>query len=362
VVLLGLLVGIAVLVSSSSSDESPTAAVDFATHAFPLVAWTGDELLVYGGGTPGPDRYSNDAALIDPLTAEQVMLPRPPFDGALSGGSLLATDDAAIAVGFLCSDPVPDVENCAPGTLAAARLELENREWTQVDLPEELAEAEWGHPGLGVTSDRQAVFRFRPAVGSTFWTYDFDTGTWTSLPRPEQPVGNACLAGDRIVAVAPEASGDRSFAVLSLEEDATWERTSSTGESDLAAPRGTRGVGCMEDHAALIGRNGEFVAVHPVSADELDARWVPVDVGRSGYTHRLWTGQELIMLNFSSEEFPAYGPGLAYDPLAERLRRLDGAPVADASLVWAGDAIAGFALDADHPPGNYARRLQRFVP
>src|SRR5262245_34777253 len=57
-VALGLAAGLAAVLLRTPTENAESAPVDFADHAFPAVAWTGDRLLAYGGGDNGPARYS----------------------------------------------------------------------------------------------------------------------------------------------------------------------------------------------------------------------------------------------------------------------------------------------------------------
>lgn len=368
--LVALAAGLAVVTVRSTGDEpSEPHAVDFADVAFPAVAWTGNDLLVYGGADDGPGRYSNAVALIDPASAEQVMLPEPPFDGALTApASLLATDDAAVALGWLCSDPEPDVESCAPGTITAARLDLTLRQWATIEVPEPLRRA--GNAldaGLGVTSDGRAVFAFTRTGGQPFWTYSLADGTWTALPSPGVPTRSACLAGDRVVAVVPTQSGGRSLAIFPLDGSDSWHMTAATDEFVPSDIDYGASLSCAGESAVIHDAFGRGGLVHGLDANasSLESPWrVPAPAPRDGtYSETLWTGSELIFLNLSADQFPAGGPALAYDPAADSWRELDDAPLASSSLTWTGEAVVGFAADANGTgvmPGS--ERLIWYVP
>jgi hypothetical protein len=342
--------GLWVFVASAEFEEP---VVDFADHAFPAVAWTGDRLLVYGGADGGPDRYSNAAALIDPTTAEQDLLPSPPFDGALAVASLVADEEHALVLGWLCTDPEPDVESCAPGTVSAALLDLDSRAWSTVEVPDELAEARMYDPVLGVTTDGRAVFRFER---SGFWTFDLANGNWKEVPFDGRH-SDACLAGDRLVAATRVGRGRRALAIRSMA-GGDWTLTTPTRAA------GRDDVSCAGDIALLHDVFGEDPVRHSVDpADKLD-RWrraAPAPHS-GGYLTSVWTGDELVFLNLSTEALPGHGPGLAYDPEADEWTPLDGAPVSSDALVWGDDAIVGFAPDADSPLMAPPKRLVRYVP
>ena len=367
--LVALAAGLAVVTVRSTGDEpSEPRAVDFADVAFPAVAWTGNDLLVYGGADDGPGRYSNAVALIDPASAEQAMLPEPPFDGALTApASLLATDDTAVALGWLCSDPEPDVESCAPGTITAARLDLTLRQWTTIDVPGPLLRAGYAlDAGLGVTSDGRAVFAFTGIGGQRFWTYSLADGSWNALPSPGVPTRSACLAGDRVVTVATTPSGGRSLAILPLDGSGSWHITAETDDFVPSDVYDRANLSCAGETAMIHDAVGRSRLIHGLDTDtsSLDSPWRnSAPAPRDGtYSETLWTGSELIFLNQSADQFPAGGPALAYDPAADSWRELDDAPLASSSLTWTGEAVTGFAADANGTGVVPAERLIWYVP
>jgi hypothetical protein len=362
-VVVALVVGLVALVAWAPADEAEPDPADFADHAFPAVAWTGDRLLVYGGGDDSPGRYSNAAALIDPVTAEQEMLPSPPFDGALAVASLAADDEHALVLGWLCSDPQPGVESCAPATVTAARLDLGSHDWSPVEVPDELAHARIFDVVQGVTTDGRAVLRFTNTA-TPYWTYDLADDEWKHLPGPGLVARGTCLAGDRFVANVRTPEGERALAVLDLTGDGTWEQSAATDPSFVGGPRLRDELSCTDDTALIHNLFGEHALRHSLDPDELDEPWrEPQPAPGSGsYVGSISTGEALVFLNLSPDGMPAGGAALSYDPAGDRWKELSGAPLSSASLVWSGDAIVGFAQDADLGQAVPPKRLVRYVP
>jgi hypothetical protein len=347
---------------------------DFTAAVAPSVAWTGDRLFTYVGyQTEG---RSNVAGLVDPRTGSSELLPTPPFDLALqSPVASIVVGHSVLVVGGLCAEPQPDLQECPPATYAAASLDLEDRTWATVRMPEPLAQAGGRREALGVLSDGRAVFRFGPHDAPSYWTFSAPNQAWTEIPAPPDRSDDACLAGDTLVVVTaqfeqgdsivaddPIATGDyegdfvandaddgyvRPALMLAdlSSRDPAWHMTVRETETFLI-PAGIERplVSCMEDAAMVHDGIRSIAVVHSTDSGDVDSAWVhPPEPPRVGvFDHAVWTGTELIFLNQSSEQFESGGPSQGYAPDRNTWTDHPGLPLSTGAVVWTGDALAGF--------------------
>jgi hypothetical protein len=226
--LVAALASLALVVGCTSED----AAFRRATREFPVLAWTGDRVFVYGGSPEvGPEdtvwpRPFADAALWDPTTGEYESIADPPFSLPLKdGAAAVVVDDSVVLVGALCATPeyLPDDAStrCDPGTFAAARYSLTDDTWEPLEAPAALATFEnVSVDGLGATSDGRAVFSTADR-GRRLWLVDAEGG-WGALPPYPDTLrttfGPECLVGDTVVAASrnPDREIVRYFLALDV--------------------------------------------------------------------------------------------------------------------------------------------------
>jgi hypothetical protein len=327
-----------------SAEEAPEETADLPEVAFPAVAWTGDRLFVYAGERATSDEpFVNEAGLVDPERRGVELLPEPPVDGALEVTTALLVEDEVLLTGLHCAEPQPEVEECPPTDYTALAYSLADDEWRSVALPAQLRGAQGRHEALGATSDGRAVYRFRPSGGSAFfWTYAPDDDRWERIPPPTGRLDDACLAGDRLVALTVR------FAGAGFSHPRLNVRVLQGGGGAWRATEPAEGVsvdelsvGCLDDAALVHDRRLEVRRLHPLGAGTSWVETTRPPPGGSSYRASFWTGHELVFLSLSPPDFPAGGPGLAYDPATDRWRALRGAPRADEPVAVAEGALVG---------------------
>jgi len=384
---IALMIGTAVLFSACgderqsapSNEPAPVADVLSPRHG-PEVAWTREGLFVYGGTgtTPipeDPERLPtlSDAALVDPATGLADPVPVPPFSSELENARAIATTDFVVLVGIECDsvlDPEDAVPVCAPGTYAAAALNLDDREWEVIELPPELAGVTNGHlDGVGATSDGRAVLRlgsgesFAEPVTQLYWTFSPETGIWEQLPQPILRTDTRCMAGDTLVVAATEIITDQqvvadpedalppgggeqrgrlSVALLPLDGTPNWELAPEPAIDRLEdGPR----VSCGGDTVLL----DEGTGLGAISYSLTRSTWTePAEIPAAGtYLNVLWTGERFIFLTSSND------PSLAYDPAADAWREVPIGPGIHPAPIWVGSGIAWWTGGETSSPVTY---------
>ena len=205
-------------------------AAPLAVRGDATVAWTGAELVVWGGdveafnmGLPGDDRSYADGAAYDPVTRTWRTMSPSPLPNSFADARAEAVDAGVVIVRGSATalwnpgedtwrqlDDAPavvsDLVSTGDGALsysANARLDVATGSWTH--LPEPPAELE--SPTVAWTGSELVVFG---GLGSPFTTataivYDPATDSWrTAAPGPEDLTAAALAAdwdGDRIVVV-----------------------------------------------------------------------------------------------------------------------------------------------------------------
>lgn len=185
-------------------------------------AWTGEELLVWGGRTEAEinDELFDDGAAYDPASNSWTVLPPAPL-AAVSYPLSVWTGDELVVLGGFDAYGFPVIQGAAyrPST----------RSWRPVSLPDGLAPVV--ATGAAWTGKRLVVVGLakgdggRPAVSA----WDPDTGRWQRLP--DLPIGDE-HAVDRHVVIAV---GDRVH-VLS-----PWRRTVQTSSNSYSGTAGVEG-------------------------------------------------------------------------------------------------------------------------
>lgn len=179
-------------------------AAPLSPRAFPLIAWTGREAVIFGGSqVPGDGKVVHvldDGGVYDPVEGAWRPMAEPPFEPPLAGPVGTWTGSELLVVGIPCKDlPVEDSSlwNCSPGGLRAGAFDPVENAWREVDLPASLG--------------RDAHHRSIQAIGSTsqgslfvldgrYWLARGDD-RWAELPSPPIKARSLCLVGDRLLAL-----------------------------------------------------------------------------------------------------------------------------------------------------------------
>lgn len=330
---------------------------DWARRGSPALAWTGDQLFVYGG-TPVPRDTETvrsaeplgSAALIDPESGDVDTLPEAPFDRALAvAPAAVAVGDEVFVVGAMCREAEEDV-GCPAGGYRAAAYSIPDDEWREVDIPDPLQLISNGQSeAVGMTSDGRAVVvlgsreGFGAIANRQIWTYSPADDEWEMLPAPGGLIEGVCLAGDVVVVgsglLADTAAGVAPvLRVRALDSEASgWIAT----EPAQAAPVGeAANLTCGEDLVLFdddetlrqvfdFGTGGGWRATAEAPGDDTHAS-------------RLWTGEEFLFLDPTA-------PNLAYDPVADTWRGIEGSAPSGVNPVWTGDAVVAWPGRTDTP-------------
>lgn len=185
-------------------DPGPELQLPIPPRASPLVAWTGREIVVFGGLDPVvglPRRPRDDGAAYDPHARRWRPITAPGFAPALLRPSGTWLGSALVVVGQPCDDqsgPDDDTEQCEPGGMAVGVYEPERDRWRIVRPPPTPA-AEVGANVVG-QRDGEAVVA---VGGDELWLLDPVTEHWSPVPRP--PVtGRFCADHENIIAIGAQ--------------------------------------------------------------------------------------------------------------------------------------------------------------
>ena len=355
---------IVIVVVSRRGESASPSLVDPATLRGESLAWTGEGLLVFGGTPPeGGSRLAESATLVDVASGDIEALPLPPFPVGFFGAALVAVDDTVVLVAGRCDDAESEEEDCPPGTYVSATLSLEERSWTEVEIPDALASTVGLYDAVGATSDGHAVFRLGTRRDAEYWTYSVADRVWAEVPSPGVRLDDACLAGDRLVVVnatlrsledvAPGEPYDHWEAVTLhvrdlADPDGEWQAT-PPNRTFRVPGRGLRPEVECTSEAVLVRDDDERHARRILEPDSIDDPWPetadPPELEFLPAT--IEAGNEIVFLGTDDGPLTAASPTRAYDPVLDRWRVLVGAPVGAEPLVWTGDSLVGY-----RPPGG----------
>lgn len=331
------------------------------------VAWTGTELLVYGGGAVDQGflaRSLNDGAAYDPSTGQWRLMADAPFTDPLFMRSSVWTGEELIVFGVLCNDqrtgPQESDPLCAPGTMAGAAYDPSADAWRPVDPPPDIVAEpltyEEGILRLGWTG-REAVFLMR----GFYRALDVATGVWRRLPLPmpplDDPAVDACVLDGDVAAVSftdrIRGGVGASIEVSLVDPTAgSWRPSVQPAYPLQPAPLLLQAQCGAEDILLL---PAEPLPGHRFDYDE--GRWAqvapaPVAIGANPIS--VWTGSA--MLYFTGDDGV-----LSYEPASDAWRTLpDGGLPEGRSIVravWVGDRVVLVVHD-----DQVGQRLIRYMP
>ena len=238
---------------------TPLPSAPVSARAMPVVAWTGMEMLIWGGGGGNTDWTARaDGAAYDPEGQTWRMLPPAPlpagplYSGAWTGAELVVVGESADGLLSASYDPVADswrrlatvaIGSPSPGSLldvswAGSRVvvlaSLPLGDPTEVVVYDPATE-EWSSSspqGFGSRSVSTAVLHEKVHIASysqdTDGTAAFDpaTGTWTGPVSIS--VDLSCEGGSRLVAMADDlfATGCGRSGIYD-PKSATWQPVAS---------------------------------------------------------------------------------------------------------------------------------------
>lgn len=330
---------------------------DWARRGSPALAWTGDQLFVYGGAPVPGDTETvrsseplGNAALIDPESGEVDTLPGAPFDRALAvAPAAVAVDDEVFVVGAMCREAEDDL-GCPAGGYRAAVYSIPDDEWREVEVPDQLKLISNGQSeAVGTTSDGRAVVvlgardGFGALASRQIWTYSPADDTWEMLPAPGSLIEGVCMANDAVVVgsgllPSTAAGAGPTLQVMALDGDArVWFPTEAAGVTPFGD---TASLTCGDD--LVLFDDGD--SVREVFDLGVDGGWrAAADApGDDSHASRLWTGEEFLFLDPTA-------PNLAYDPVADTWRGLEGSAPSGIRPVWTGDAVIAWPGRTETP-------------
>lgn len=324
----------------------------------PTIAWTGREVLIWGGATADGARL-NDGAAFDPLNAKWRRIATPSGSLARSGATGIWTGQELLvldgdggtragspAIGGAAYDPAVDQWRTLPPPAAQGAGAL-TAQWT-------------GSEAVVISSTRSAT------------AYSPSTGRWRTLSAVPEPTNRslaqvvAVWTGSSLLAwvswTSPQAVGGRVLGIDLFSLDV------GTGQWALRTPqqKGPQGL----DGAYWTGHE----VVLPAASDFRGATGGPPTVGRHGYLYDpdtdnyremahgpvdddavggVWTGAALIRTSQASASGPglpvAVGDSAAWNPIDGEWTTLPQAPAAVARPgvveVWAGTEVIAYGSD-----------------
>jgi hypothetical protein len=323
----------------SGADEAPPAE-PLAARALPAVAWTGDELFVFGGLDLGPGDFVTDGVLLDPATGGTSRVPSLDLGDPIAFPQAVVVGTEAFVIGTRCSAFL-EGDACRPGTTAMASFDTRSETWTEVAFDGPASQVgDTAYEVLGVTSDDRIVLRVGRDRGS-FWTYDVHTQAWAELPAPGRINGNACLMGDTVVAVT-RPRGVRATVLRLFDLGAADPAWVSTGGAPRAPGPAPTAVTCSDDLVLAFGPEAAPAVFQPREGWRLTSR------RPGGYLDNqavAWTDDEFV---FARVEHGARAQ--AYEPQNDGWRELVPPPRQVLAVTWTGSELIGTPwLTTDQP-------------
>lgn len=328
----------------------------------PVLAWTGRELVLFGGDRARNSRevdMSDEGAAYDPTTGTWRLLAESPFD-ALYGVAGVWTDDRLVVAGTPCPEEVPGdssaTPDCEPGGVVAAMYDPEADAWETVAGPDDQAFRDaTGAIAHGATGDA-AVFE----IGASLWRISPASGQWQRLPGPPLDQREVlCSSATGVTAVAVAERSQASSAEGAAPPD--FSRTPATMRASTLARGASRWSDVAETgsgQAPLVSVGicaGDSVLTLPAADGEMertaglgryDARsgaWhqmAPAPVAINTRPGNTWTGAEVVVFGIRETA--------TYRPTTDEWRVVRTPPPAEVlDAVWVGDRVVALAKDAE---------------
>lgn len=266
------------------------------------MAWTGDDLVVYGGDAAGGrDRcVTGSAAAYDPSTGAWRSVADPPFK-PLYQPQMLTIPNGVFTVGQPCTSqrtPQNTDPGCRPGGLAAAVYHPSDDRWEKLDVDPEVLDGTGGDdlPFIAGWDGVHVVLRSSDRLIS----YNPTTNEWQRWPLPpRQFFDGMCVVDGAVVAVdvfrpdividKVEDRVDRSPLVSVSRNGSPWSPAISshtgTGPSPAEAPV-CAGNTVLVDNVAF---DSEATSWRPSAAP-------PAEIGYFQDGQVAWTGDRLAII------------------------------------------------------------------
>jgi hypothetical protein len=307
---------------------------------FPGVAWTGQQLVVWGGETTSEQIWADEGVTYDVQTGTW----EPIADGPLTARS----EHVAVWTGtevVVCCGRAPTGD-----PRAAAAYDPATDAWRELAAPPDDAEF-----AVAVWTGSEVV-----VLGGTTeaaMAYDPDTDTWRTLPAPPRPLerrASAAWTGDAIVAWPTEGSEG----LVYRPDTDTWETLPPLPDA-LAVHRGSMvwtGTEIVVWGASARADTDAVGARLPASARGwgdwqalADDPLPPTDwyEGTPGSQAMVWTGAEVVVWAgaIGSDGSRPSTPVIAYDPQRDAWRTLPETPTTGYApdVLVVGDRLAVLA-------------------
>lgn len=350
----------------------------------PALAWTGDDLFVFGGtdrSNVGPGRVSNSGARVDVMSGDATALPESPFHAPLLSPAAVRAGNTIVVMGVECPDygePDDSPSNtCAADGVgfAVAAYDLGRGEWAAIAPPDNLGSivdgrpvdpatgnpfVSWAPQIVGVTDQGAVVVTLDRTGGDIpdYWALTPGTKWWQHLGT-SGPAFTACVLGDRLVvssAATRDAKNDWTDATLrSLDTtapDRGWQTDASITGAHYPSFGGARIV-CMGTRVMVTGALGEAnggFRVYDTRTHALSTPPAPPAPG-GAIGARIWSGTEVLFINFmprisggSVDHSGALLPGYAFNPTTNTWRTIPGFPVLPVHPIWGDTAVVDYAM------------------
>lgn len=336
------------------------------------VAWTGTQMLVWGGSSATGEQMFADGAAYDPTTERWQTLPPSPLSARTAAASVWTgselfvwggnTDPTHVAADGALYNPVTGTwRPVAPGPLSGRGY----------------ATALWTGNEVVVVGGMPTPAENAPRVVLEAAAYDPATGVWHRLP--DVPLAHARVADRLAAAATPDgvdvwvywehdvttSDGGRVDSGIDLLRyapgPASWQEINTQQPKDLGTPLWT-------------GRELIFPATQPFYGDVptplvMGTKGWRMDPSTGAFTRlphgpmddqnasSIWTGAAL--LSFDSSVTSTGGPGgpshpgeaAVWDPVSNTWTRLPDAPLAGAgsNVVWTGTHMIEWGLMCESP-------------
>jgi hypothetical protein len=299
-------------------------------------------------------------------TGEAEALPEPPTGPLEAPADLAVGTDHVLLFGVRCSEPFEDSEDyCSPGTYGAAVLDVEQRSWAEVDIPEELASMENGYRGaVGESAPGEFVVlagipdaNVNSPFGKELWSYTVADGRWARVPDPGVRIVDVCQAGDATVVLTAKVLSDGevvaedqpyeggtdayvqpSVRVLSPAAggEVSWSASEVAPISDWQAPAQ---VACTADGVLVYGGPPGEQAVATLDADGGMSAWRdpgPPPVEGAVFSEDLTADGSVYLVETSG------GVAVQFDTATGSWGEVLDMPAVDDGPVWSGEAVVGW--------------------
>ena len=284
-------------------------AAPLSNRLFASVAWTGKELIVWGGNDSPSGQPHNDGAAYNPTTREWRKLPPSPLTRR-GGAAAVWTGSEVVFWGGVVPAPAGRVTS---GSVATAAYRPDTNSWRTI-APAPLPPTTF--PIGFWTGDRVLLFSGLDAA-----SYDPSTNKWQRLPSPVLPLHRPGWKVRR----------------------GGWELAVSAGPGRILAWSGWGAQKQIAPNSTEASAGSDLFRY-----DESTNRWTalgPTAAAISGPGEAFWTGSRVLFIGSAARAPLSQGPPeplmtASYDPETGKATAVPaGALVANGLQVWTGGAL-----------------------